>query len=305
MRWAGALSLAVLAAATASSAAQAASCCASSSAADLGRLAPDEHLALGAALAYSPALGRWDEAGRWRPFERYADVLLRTTLWGNARLGRRLLAGVQVPLVAQARSAGELREQSLGPGDVAGGLRYEPVEVGEREAWPGVSVSASASAPTGRTTANSRTLLGSDVFGRGAWVLNGRLGLEQSVAPWFVRGEVALAFPLPMRVESPSPTWRRFGPGGEVGLQVGRELARSWLLSVGPWLRYESARVDGAARVEGSESKEALVEAQLTWRATRRWTAQLTAGSGLLQDALGQNREGRWTASLGVRRGFH
>jgi hypothetical protein len=51
MRWAGALSLAVLAAATASSSAQAASCCASSSAADLGRLAPNEHLALGAALS--------------------------------------------------------------------------------------------------------------------------------------------------------------------------------------------------------------------------------------------------------------
>ncbi len=295
----------LLAAVAAPAAAHAAACCMSATAFGAGRLLIWEDFAVGLRTSVSPALGDWDQAGRWRPYRDYADLEWRTELWGMAALSRRASAFARVPwLVNRRASQGATPIDDLGTGlaDVSAGLRYELLAVGEYVELPAVALTATVTAPTGRATHDATTPLGVDVTGRGAWVASAGLSLERTHLPWYARLDLGVSIPLPAHRPDVDAT-QRYGVELSAVAAGGAELSRDLVLSLVTRASWQAPLTLAGRSIEGSDRADLGLGLAASWRLTPNWTAQAALDTGLFLDGLGDNHPGRITTTLGLRYG--
>jgi hypothetical protein len=277
-------------------------CCMSATAVGTGRLLPWEHVAVGLRSSAAFHVGTWNDEARFRPADaRFAETELRTELWGLVAIVPRLSAALAVPAVLTFRSAGDLDDAGGGLGDLRGGARWEAIPVGARRNVPGVALLASLVAPTGRSMSQAETVLGTDVTGRGAWVLGAGTSVEQLVMPWFARLDLGFTLPLPAR-RPDLDVDQRYGPGVDGALSCGRELSSGLVASLWTRLAWEDDLTLTGRVVAGTSHLDFGVGLALSWR-IERWTVQASADSGIFADGLGNNQPGRVSTTLMGRYG--
>ena len=279
-------------------AAQAAACCLSSSAFGAGRLAAWEDAAAGLQLGLSSHGGRFGTDGSFSTNRDYAEREARATAFAIVRVLRDFEAGVRVPWVYGEREAAGLDESGNGLGDVALSLRWDALQPG---ALPGLAVVAGASLATGRSTGESRQLLGADVTGRADTVFSLGLSLEKAWQPWFLRLDAAALLPL---ARDENGRTIRTGPGVEILFGGGVQLAEGVVVSIAPRVRWESAVVVDGLALPDSSSLEIGIGPAFAWDFSEHWTLQLGADTGLPVDGAGRNRPLLSAASVGLRRAF-
>jgi hypothetical protein len=296
-----------LVAALAAAPAQAAACCMSASVVGTGRLAVWEDAAAGLVTAWSHGTGRWDTAGRYRPFT--AGLLedeLRVDAWGLVRLHERWQLNARVPWVTGVRATPDgTSSLGTGLGDVSAGARWDALLLGEYEHLPGLAVLAQVLGPTGRRPEQATDPLGATATGRGAWAASLGLAAEYATAPWFVRLDLAAVYTAPF-VRADTQRLQAFGPGLQAGLSGGREFFGERLV-LALALRFEhefDLWLDGA-RVDDSASTGLTTTLAASFKLTPRWVLTGAVATDVLgRMGLAQNRQDRLAVTLGVRHGF-
>lgn len=286
---------------------RAAACCMSASVVGTGRLVAWEDAAAGLSTSWSHGTGRFDAAGRYRPFS--AGLLedeLRIEGWAIVRLAERWEVSARVPWVTGVRASTDgTRALGTGLGDVSAAVRWEAISLGEYEWVPGLAVIAQVLGPTGRRPEQAIDPLGASATGRGAFAASLGVVAEVTQLPWFVRLDVAGVFTAPF-IRSDTRQLQHFGPGVQLGLSGGRELLSERLV-VAASLRweYESPLWLDGKRALDTESLGLTSALSASFKLTSHWA--LTAA--VSTDALGrlvaaQNRADRFAFNLGVRHGF-
>lgn len=295
--------------------AQAAACCLSSTAFGIGRLSSWEHSAVLLGFSTSPVLGRWEPSGAWKA--NGPGVSENEWRWQASALmalhSRFQLSG-RVPVVLTTRELVEQRASGGGLGDVLLGARFEPVYQGEYEFLPEIALNLGVTLPSGRVAdANSMpALLGTDVTGRGAWIVSGSVVAELARKNWFLQAGGGMTIPL---ITTASDGGRQqFGLGAQVTLAGGLEIFKDLVLSLVTRFGYEGPlRVEprdeasglptGAplADVPGSQAYDFGGGPNVSYKISSHWTLQAGADFSIPAQGLGANRQGRITANAGVR----
>ncbi len=284
--------------------ARAAACCMAASAYGIGRLAIWEGAAAGTTLSLTRSVGAYSADGEFAGHDGgdYREAELRSSLWAMVRLTRRAQLYAQVPWLVNWRAAAALSDAGAGVADGVLGGRYELVEIGEWAGVPGVALFASISAPLGRSTAESGSVLAADVTTRGAWVLDAGVAIERTRLPWYARLVVAASVPLPEDGREAGRTW--LGPAARVLLSGGRELVDGLVATAAlRWAwegdkRYLTGPADGTWRhVTGGF-------VAVSWRFARGWALQASATSDLPIDSLGRDMVAVVSGTLGLRYGY-
>ena len=298
--WNAPLLAAVLVALSAAPA-YAAACCLSSSAFGVGRLARWEQFAVIVGTSTSPVAGRWDEQGAWHVnMPGYSENEWRAQLSALGAVHPRLQLSGRAPLLLTQKSSGDQHEVSGGLGDSQLAVRYEPIYQGEYEYVPEVALTAGMTVPIGRTAGVSKTILGSDVTSRGAWVPSASVTTELARNFWFVQLGGGVTFPLPMAGAEPGTT-QQFGLGWQATIAGGAEVTKGVVLSLVGRYAYEGPlRVDGQPLMQ-SQAWDFGGALNAAWKFGSHWTLQGGADVGLFASGLGANRQGRFTGSLAVR----
>ncbi len=281
--------------------AEAAACCLSSSAFGLGRLASWEQAAVIVGGSVSPVSGSWDDQGAWHanPAD-YSENEWRTQLSALVALHERLQLSGRLPWVLTQKAAGPLNESGHGLGDSQLALRYEPVYQGEYDYLPELALNLGATVPTGRAMTGAQTILGSDVTGRGAWMLSASLTAELARAFWFVQLGGGLTYALPMAGDAPGET-QQFGPGVQATLAGGIELTRGLVASLVARYSWEAeVRVNGQP-VARSRAFDFGGGPALAWQFIPQLTLQAGLDLGLFTAHTGENRQGRTAGNLAFR----
>ncbi|MBS1153119.1 MAG: putative MetA-pathway of phenol degradation [Myxococcaceae bacterium] len=290
--------------ALATTAAEASPCCLSASAFGVGRLAPWESAAAISGVSVAAAVGWWDESGRfYGDAAGSSDLELRVQQAAVVSLVPGVELSGRVPWVLNRRTADGLAELGNGAGDGALGLRAQLTEEGDHGPLPAIALNLGLTLPFGRPMAISRSLLASDVTGRGAWALAASLSFEYVSDPWYLQVNAGGLVPLPMASYLPGIS-QRFGPGLDLSIAGGRELTSSLVVSVLASLTLESALVLGDSAVAGSQAHTVMVSPSLSWKFSPHWTLQASVESGVFLTGFGANRQGRAAISTALRYGF-
>lgn len=296
-----------LAAALAPSLARAAACCMSASVVGTGRLTVWEDAAAGLITSWSHGTGRWDVAGRYRPFS--AGLLedeLRVDAWGIVRLHERWQLNARVPWVTGVRATPDgTSSLGTGLGDVSVGARWDALQLGEYENVPGIAVLAQVLGPTGRRPEQATDPLGASATGRGAWAVSLGVAAEYAVSPWFVRLDLAALYTAPF-VRADTGQTQSFGPGLQAALSGGREFfGERLVLALSARLEHEfDLWLDGVT-VPDSASTGLNTALSASLKLTSHWMLTGAVSSDVLgRVGLAQNRQDRLAVVLGVRHGF-
>ena len=114
----------LLAGATRATPAAAQACCVGGALLNPARLAPHEDYAVGVQTRVRAVLGSFDSNGRFHPSATEQDF--EQDVAASFRLGRRMQAGVVLPLVETRRLESGMATWGSGVGDLAFGGRYIP-----------------------------------------------------------------------------------------------------------------------------------------------------------------------------------
>ncbi len=294
--------VAVVAALVIPTRAEAAPCCMSATAFGIGRLLIWEDFALGLRTSLAPGLGDWGGDGQWEPWDGYSETEWRSELWALAGIDHRASIFLRVPAVMLSRSAPGTSDTGGGLADLSLGLRYELLSIGELLELPAIALTFAVLAPTGRATEDSRSPLGADVTGRGAWVLSAGLSFEVTDLPWFVRLDAGVSVPLP-RERADLGRDQRTGVSLDFALSGGIEVAPQVVISLAPRLSWtDDTRLDEEV-VANTSRLEMGVGVAGSWRFDPHWTLQASLDTPLMFDDLGRNQTGRLMTTLGIRYG--
>lgn len=295
--------------------ADAAACCLSSSAFGLGRLASWEHSAVLLGASTSPLVGGWDAQGVWtanRPG--IVETESRLQLSALLALHPRLQLSGRVPLVLTTRDLQAQHAQGGGLGDALLAARFEPVFQGEYDFLPEIALTLGATLPSGRAADGSglASNLGTEVTGRGAWVLTASVTVEVARATWFVQAAGGLAVPLVTTVSDGAK--QQFGAGAQGTVGGGVEVLKGLVVSLVARFAYEGPlRAEPRDELTGLPTGGALVPVpeshaydfgggpNLSYKLSSHWTLQAGVDFSVPANGLGTNRQGRITPSLGVR----
>ena len=284
--------------------AQASACCMSAATTGVGRLKSWETVAIGSTLTWRHGIGAWSGDGDYDGLgEALADDLV-ATLWGLVRVHPQGSVWLRVPTQLGLRggqgSAGTLRTNAIGVGDLDVGLRWAWIEVGDGN--PAVASSLGVTTPTGRAPVDSRDPLAADVSGRGAWAISFVTTVERTHMPWFLRGSLGAAVSLPAW-RADAEVWQRFGPSVTASLAAGRQLRSGLVASAMVTGTWEAAlRRDGVA-VPKSSALLTTATLALSWQIGEAWTLQAAAGASPPAAGFGRNRDAQVTTTLGLRYG--
>lgn len=287
--------------------ADAAACCMSATAYGVGRLKIWENAAAGSTLTMLHTLGSWGPDSAYTGLEDASANDLRATVWGLVRVHRRGAIWVRLPAQLGFRRAQgvqrELSTRSGAMGDIDAGLRWAWVEVGEILGYPAIATTVGVTTPTGRGQFESDDALGADVSGRGVYAVTLSTSLERTKLPWFVRGVLALALPLPF-TRKDTGVVQRFGPSIALNLSGGHELRAGLVISALVSATWESSLISDGKAIDNSASLVSTGTIALAWQFMDDWTLQAAGGGGLPITGLGRNRDVQLTTTLGLRYGF-
>jgi hypothetical protein len=281
--------------------AQAAACCLSSSAFGIGRLASWEDYALIFNVSTSPVAGDWDALGTWRANSaNFSENEMRAQLSALVALHERLQLSGRIPWVMTTKSAGDLSESGNGLGDAQLALRYEPVFQGQVSWLPEISVNAGVTIPSGRAMSSAHTILGSDVTGRGAWILSASVVAELARDFWFVQAGGGFTYALPQAGVDPGTT-QQLGPGFQVTAAGGAEVMKGLVISLVAHYGWEGQVTLEGQPLPQSRSYDSGIGPAVSYKILPSLTAQAGADFGGYVSNLGENRQGRTTVNLGIR----
>lgn len=283
--------------------AEAAACCMSATSGGVGRLLIWEKAAVGLRISPTVGMGFWSPDQTYFPYDGYRETEWRSTAWGIARLHRRVSASATLPLVWNVRSAGAIEDRAVGVGDASVGVRYEAVAIGELLGVPAIAISASLTAPTGRSADAADGDLAADATGRGAWVPSVNVALETLREPLFVRLDVGGAIPIAFERQD-NGARVRYGESLSLGLTGGVEVTERLVVDLSLRAMLEARVVQDGERLPDTSRVDLGIGPGVSWRALDHWTFTLGADTGVFADGLGRNQQGRISATLGVRYGI-
>jgi hypothetical protein len=272
-----------------------------------GRLVTWEDAAAGLTTSWAHGAGRFDAAGRYRPFQLgLLEDELRVEGWAIVRLHERMQLSARVPWVTGFRASTDgTSSVGTGLGDVSAALRFDVTHLGEHEWVPGLAVVAQVVAPTGRRPELATDTLGATATGRGAFTASLGLVAEVSSAPWFIRLDLAGVYGAPFR-RADTELLQHFGPGVQAGAAAGRELFSDRLV-IALALRFEHEwplRLGGRT-VADSESTGLSSAVSAGFKLTSHWIVTGAVSSDVLgRLGVAQNRADLLAFNLGVRHGF-
>ncbi|MCC7070531.1 MAG: hypothetical protein IT383_04360 [Deltaproteobacteria bacterium] len=299
-RWSGALVLVALVCAVP---AHASVCCMTAGLFGVGRLALWEQAAVGVRATGAETFGAWSAEGAWTPSPAgWVDRELRLDGYALLRLSERGQIHVLLPTVGNVRGADPDVAAGGGLGDVELGVRYELVNVGERAFVPAIGVTASALLPSSVRPEEATGRLDVDATGRGAPGVAGAVSFEQALGTLFGRVDLGGTLYAPF-VRVDLRQHQRYGPTLAAVASGGGTVAGGLLLGLTAGVAHDLPVVIAKEEQPGSSATSATAGVLASWTVDPHWTLLASASSGLFVDALGQNRPGRVTASLGVRYG--
>lgn len=298
--WVGVLAVVVL---LLGSPARASVCCMTAGLFGVGRLALWEQAAAGLRTTGAETLGTWNADGVWTPSPAgWVDRELRLDAYALLRLTDRSQIHVLVPTLENLRGSDGDVVAGGGLGDLELGVRYELLNVGERAPLPAVGLTISALLPTSVRPEEAAARLDVDATGRGAPGLAGSINLEQAFGKAFARLDLGGTLYAPF-VRVDLRQHQRYGPTLAAVASGGGTVLDGVLLGATLGVAHDLPVIIGKEEQEASSATSATAGLLASWTIDPHWTLLASAASGLFVDALGQNRPGRMTASLGVRYG--
>lgn len=163
--------------AASSPAAWAQACCAGASTLTATQLTSSESSAVGLRLRVSSLLGSFDAEGGWASSPaRTSEEDLGEDLFAVMRLKQRFQVGLVVPFVETFRALPGVSDGGGGLGDLQLSGRWDLTTADDSEEWPGVTLLAGVSAPTGRAAESATHPLATDATGLGS--ATGLAGLQ-------------------------------------------------------------------------------------------------------------------------------
>lgn len=287
--------------ALAAPAAQASVCCMTTGIFGVGRLGLWEQSAAGLRTTGADTLGAWSADGRWRPNPQgWVDSELRLDVYGLLRLTERGQIHAMVPIFENRRGLDDEVVLAGGLGDLELGVRYEVLTIGEHEGLPALGLTASLLLPSGVRPEEAEQEFDADATGRGALGASGAVSIEESFGKAFVRADLGGTLYAPfVRVDLRQT--QRYGPTLAAAASGGGAVLDGLLLGVMAGVVHDLPIVLGDEEEPDSAATSASAGVLASWAIDPHWTLLANASSGLFVDALGQNRPGRISASIGVR----
>lgn len=286
------------------SSAQAAACCLSAGVFGVGRLVVWEEFAVGTSVNVVSAHGLWDADGRYLPYGAdYRETESTADIYGLLRFGERVQGFARAPWIFTQRTAGGRSELGNGLGDLQAGVRYEPVQIGEYEELPAISLTATILAPSGTRPEDALTSLATATSGRGVWAAALGLSFEYVRAPWFARLDVGGSASLPFH-RADLDVQQAYGPTFQAGLFGGYELIEdTWVLALGATQEWEAPLSIDGTTIPDSAARSPTVTLSTSWKLSPHWMIQAGGLGNVWADGLGKNRLARFGGSVGVRYG--
>lgn len=298
--WLGLLLVGVMPARDAHSAA----CCMSATSVGIGRLMIWEKFALGLRTTVFGGLGRWDTKQQWLPYgDGYKELEWRSAFWGIVRLSRKASLFGRLPWVLNVKEAGTHKGWGGGFADTQLGLRYELLSIGELLHVPAIALTFAINAPLGTPTHKASTPLGTEVTGRGAWVLSAGMVLEKTMMPWYVRLSLGVQVPLPMWREG-LEVYQRFGVLVESALVGGVEIVEGLVLSLILRLGWEDDIRHNEENLPNTGRLDIGAALTLAWQFHAHWSVVIGVDTGVFVSGFGDNLPGRLSGNVGLRYGF-
>ncbi|MGZ3417959.1 MAG: hypothetical protein ACXWUG_16185 [Polyangiales bacterium] len=148
-----------------------------------------------------------------------SELDLEQDLLGTVRLASRLELGGIVPLVETIRRASGTSDSGVGIGDVGLVARYDLLRTHEKYLWPGVTLIAGVTFPTGKPADKSVHVLAADSTGTGAFQGTAGVLLEEDFGTWFLVGAAYVSQRTPRTVAGVKS---QLGTQGTFSFAVGR-----------------------------------------------------------------------------------
>jgi len=270
----------------------------------IGRLLIWEDFAVGLRLSWMHGVGTWDPNGDYLPHRDYRDEEVRTEVWAMGALSRRASLFGRLPMSLVHRRAGEISDTGGGLSDVAAGIRYELLQIGEYVELPAIALTFAVLAPTGRSPDEMRQVLGADVTGRGAFALSAGISFEITRLPWFVRLDLGTVVPLPFTREDTGRA-QRLGPEVDVALSGGAEVSSGTVLSLVTRFAWHAPLAIAGRTVDGSERVDFGLAVAGSVVLADHWSLQLSIDTGFFFSGAGDNTPARVSTVLGLRYGHY
>lgn len=281
--------------------ARASVCCMTTGLFGVGRLGLWEESAAGVRATGANTLGSWDAAGTWRDNpEGWLDGELRVDAYGLLRITDRAQVHVLFPYFENLRGVDDDLALAGGLGDVELGARWDLLSVGELEPWPAVGVTVSALLPSGVRPEDAEAPYGADATGRGAMGAAAALSVEESFGKAYARVDLGGTVYAPFRRADLGRS-QLYGPTLAAAASAGGAVLDGLLLGVMAGLAHDRPLTLGDEEQADSVATAASAGLLASWSLDPHWTVLANVTSGIFLDALGQNRPGRVSASLGVR----
>ncbi|MEM1007389.1 MAG: hypothetical protein AAGJ35_00160 [Myxococcota bacterium] len=280
-----------------------AACCLSSTLGGVGRLRTWEQFALGVRLSSFVNLGSWNTQGLWRnEFHDFAQMDLRTELWGMVGLGKRFDLYGRLPWFVNYRASSAQHEWGAALGDIEFGARFELASLGEHGDWPGLAILAGVVIPTGRSPQQTSRPLASDVTTRGDWRVGIGVIVEKSWDVMFVQLSLGAQLPFGFVREDLQQT-QRFGWNIQSLLTTGIEFVPQWVFALSLRFLWEDILHQGTFPVANTEKMDMGVGVALSWSFDAHWSLILSVDTGLFFSGWGKNHPGGIVSTLNIRYG--
>jgi len=153
-------------------------CCAGGTVVTPARLALHEDWAAGVQLRMRSNPGSFDAEGQYHRSTGEEQVVEQDVAV-SARLAERLQTGILIPFFQTHRNATGIDDWGGGLGDLSLSARYDVLWAGQALYWPGVSVVAGATLPTGTPPDQATHRLAADATGEGSYDVTGGVALDQ------------------------------------------------------------------------------------------------------------------------------
>jgi hypothetical protein len=262
------------------------------------RLTSAERAAVTTVARFQGRIGAWTSDAEFAPLEGGShDRELRLDAAWIVRVGE-FEVGAMIPLVYTWRELGDASSSGGGVGDVQGFGRYPIIPVEGRGWLPGIALTLSAIAPTGRPPSEADDTLGAEATGIGVAEVRPGITLEKTwISGWFVAvaGSVGLrtaSYAAGARVQS-APRWQVLAAAGP-SWPSGFSFALGALFEADAGTSFDGQSTDDPRR-------RTAALAFAAYDIDDRWTVVGALQSDLPIDALGQRETVSTAGSLGLR----
>lgn len=262
------------------------------------RLASAERAAVTTSARLQGRIGAWGSDGEFTAIDDGShDRELRLDAGWVVKVGAAEV-GMVIPLVFTWRELGDAASSGGGIGDVQGFGRYPIIPVEGRGWLPGIALTLSAIAPTGRPAGQAEDTLGAEATGIGVAEVRPGITLEKT---WYTGWFIAVAGSVGLRTASYAGEVEvQSAPRWQVLAAAGPSWPSGFSFALGALFEAEAGpTIDGNATGDSRRRTAALAFA--AYDLDERWTVVGALQSDLPISELGQGETVSTSGSLGLR----